>query len=170
MTLTHQMLRTTLGVAAALFVALSLPACDAAPAASGDAAPQATAQDDSIPVTADMLVDGTYDITVDSSSSMFRIVKAELTVQDGSMSCAMTLGGTGYEKLYMGTSEEAEGAADEECAYFVEGDDGAYTYTVPVEALDQDTPCAAFSIRKQRWYDRTLVFESSDLPTSAFQQ
>ena len=115
-----------------------------------------------------MLVDGTYEISVDSSSSMFRIVHAELTVADGQMTCAMTLGGTGYEKLFMGTSDEAASASDDQCHFFVEGDDGSYTYTVPVASLDEECDCAAFSIRKQKWYDRTLVFESGDLPESAF--
>ena len=38
---------------------------------------------------------------------MFRIVRAELTVKDGSMKAAVTLGGKGYLKLFMGTGEEA---------------------------------------------------------------
>nr|MCR5735313.1 hypothetical protein [Lachnospiraceae bacterium] len=37
-------------------------------------------------VYAEDLNDGEYDITVDSSSSMFRIVSAKLTVKDGEMS------------------------------------------------------------------------------------
>ena len=48
--------------------------------------------------------------------------------------------------------------------------DGAYSYTVPVAALDSDTDCAAYSIRKQQWYDRTLVFDSELLPESAYKK
>ena len=125
-------------------------------AASGDA------------VTAVDIKDGNYHITVTSSSSMFRIVDCELIVKDGQMSAVMTLSGKGYEKLFMGTGAEAEKASDDEFAYFVEDENGKYTYTVPIEALDTDTDCAAFSIRKQRWYDRTLVFESTNLPKSAY--
>jgi ABC-type proline/glycine betaine transport system ATPase subunit len=51
--------------------------------------------------------DGTYSITVESSSSMFNIVDCQLTVTDGEMTAVMTLSGTGYSKLYMGTGEEA---------------------------------------------------------------
>ena len=80
----------------------------------------------------------------------------------------MTLSGTGYEKLFMGTSEEAMAAPDTECIYFAEDAAGKYTYTVPIEALDQDTDCAAWSIRKQKWYNRVLVFESDGLPEEAF--
>ncbi|OUO61413.1 hypothetical protein B5F74_04605 [Collinsella sp. An271] len=166
------MIKSSLLIITALAGTLALAGCSTAsetPADTGSA-PAQTASDDqeSGPVTADMLVDGTYEISVDSSSSMFRIVHAELTVADGQMTCAMTLGGTGYEKLFMGTSDEAASASDDQCHFFVEGDDGSYTYTVPVASLDEECDCAAFSIRKQKWYDRSLVFESGDLPESAF--
>lgn len=171
------MIKQTLFVIATLASALALAGCgtSTAPTGSASSAPAASAQKasadaDEAPerIPADMLVDGTYEITVDSSSSMFRIVHAELTVENGQMTCAMTLGGTGYEKLFMGTSDEAATASDDQCYFFVEGADGAYTYTVPVEALDEECDCAAFSIRKQKWYDRTLVFESDNLPESAY--
>ncbi|MCM1523653.1 MAG: hypothetical protein NC120_04265 [Ruminococcus sp.] len=119
-------------------------------------------------VSADMLNDGTYEIEVRSSSSMFRITSCTLTVSGGSMTARMTLSGKGYEKLFMGTGEEADGAAEEEFIYFHENDEGMYDYTVPVTALDTDTDCAAWSIRKEKWYDRTLVFRSDTLPESAF--
>lgn len=166
------MIKSSLLIITALAGTLALAGCSTASGTPADtgSAPAQTASDDqeSGPVTADMLVDGTYEISVDSSSSMFRIVHAELTVADGQMTCAMTLGGTGYEKLFMGTSDEAASASDDQCHFFVEGDDGSYTYTVPVASLDEECDCAAFSIRKQKWYDRTLVFESGDLPESAF--
>lgn len=109
------------------------------------------------------LADGKYTIEVESSSSMFRVVNAVLNVEEGQMTAAMTLGGTGYQCLYMGTGEEAETADESEYYGFTEGADGAYTYTVPVEALDTELDCAAFSIRKQKWYDRVLIFHSETL-------
>ena len=119
------------------------------------------------PITADKVVDGTYSITVDSSSSMFKIVDAQLTVKDGAMDCVMTLSGTGYGKLFMGTGEEAAAASDADCIPYVENAEGKYTYDVPVQALDEDTACAAWSIRKEQWYDRTLVFESAGVDLRA---
>lgn len=107
--------------------------------------------------------DGKYFIDVTSSSSMFRVVSAVLTVEDGSMTAAMTLSGQGYEKLFLGTGEEAETAEDADFYYFTEDADGAYTYTIPVEALNQEFDCAAWSIRKARWYDRVLVMEADTL-------
>lgn len=107
------------------------------------------------------LGNGTYQITVESSSSMFRVEKAELTVADGNMTAVITLGGTGYSKLYMGTAEQAASAEESECIPYVEDADGAYTYTIPVEALDQPIDCAAFSKKKEEWYDRQLTFLSA---------
>ena len=115
-------------------------------------------------VKADRITDGTYALDVTSSSSMFNITKAELQVKDGAMSCVLTLSGTGYEKLYLGTGEEALADSDDKCIYFVADSEGAYTYTVPVESLNVETNVAAWSIRKQTWYDRVLVFQSSLLP------
>ena len=108
--------------------------------------------------------DGVYEIDVESSSSMFRVTDCVLTVKDGEMSAVMTLSGTGYEKLYMGTGEEAQSAQESDFVYFEENGEGKYTYTVPVEVLETEIPCAAFSIRKQSWYDRTLVFKADNLP------
>lgn len=119
------------------------------------------------PIYAKDLNDGSYNIEVTSSSSMFRIINCELNVSQGEMTAVITLSGTGYEKLFMGVGEEALASSDENCIYFVENEEGKYTYTVPVEALDKDIECAAWSIRKQQWYDRIIVFESDTLPEGA---
>ena len=111
--------------------------------------------------------DGTYSIEVESSSSMFKIVDAQLTISGDEMSAVLTLSGTGYEKLYMGTGEDALQDSDDKCIYFVENAEGQYTYEVPVVALDQDIDCAAWSIRKQEWYDRVIVFDSSTMTQAA---
>lgn len=122
------------------------------------------------PVTGALLNPGEYrGIEVDSSSSMFKIVDCVLTVaEDGSMSAVLTLSGKGYAKLFMGTGEKALKAEETQFIPFVENADGKYTYTVPVEALDQPIDCAAFSIRKESWYDRTIQFSSDSLPVEAF--
>lgn len=135
------------------------------PAESGEN--PAVEEEKPAPVYGNQIKDGTYKIEVSSSSSMFRIIEAQLTVAGGEMSCILTLSGDGYEKLYMGTGEEALADTDDKCIYFVEDANGKYTYTVPVAALNQDTDCAAWSIRKQQWYDRVLVFQSSMIPADA---
>lgn len=120
------------------------------------------------PVYPDELNDGNYKIEVDSSSSMFSIDECVLTVADGKMSAVMTMGGKGYLKIYMGTGEDAVEAQESQYISYMEAEDGRHTYEVPVEALDSGISCAAFSKKKKKWYDRTLVFLSSSLPISAF--
>lgn len=124
--------------------------------------------DDMVPVYAESIKDGVYSIKVDSSSSMFSIEECELTVADGKMTAVMTMGGTGYLYLYMGTGEEAVAATEEDYIPFVENEEGAHTFEVPVEALDTGVDCAAFSKKKEKWYDRTLVFRADSLPQDAF--
>ncbi len=119
------------------------------------------------PIYGSQIKDGTYSIEVSSSSSMFQVVDAQLTVAGGKMSAVLTLSGTGYEKLYMGTGEEALADTDDKCIYFVKNAEGKYTYKVPVAALNQDVNCAAWSIKKQQWYDRVLVFQSTLIPKDA---
>ena len=79
-----------------------------------------------VPVTGDQIKDGVYPVSVSSSSSMFRIESAQLSVQDGSMSAVMTM------------------------------------------ALDRGIACAAFSKKKEKWYDRTILFRADSLPADAF--
>lgn len=123
--------------------------------------------EDMTPVYGDAVADGVYEITVDSSSSMFRIVACTLRVQDGKMTAEMTMSGKGYRYLYMGSGEEAAEAAEDDYIRYAENAEGAHTYTVPVEALDQGIACAAFSDKKEKWYDRTLVFRADSLPAEA---
>lgn len=109
------------------------------------------------------LENGLYDIIVESNSSMFHIEKAELTVADDSMTAVVTLGGTGYSKLYMGTGEQAKAADETDFIFYTEDSEGAYTYTIPVSGLDVPIDCAAFSKKKEEWYDRQITFLSASL-------
>ena len=119
------------------------------------------------PIYADEIKDGVYPVEVSSSSSMFRITECELTVQDGEMSAVMTMGGTGYRYLFMGTGTDAETADESEYIPFEETD-GVHKFTVPVEALDMGIDCTAFSDKKEKWYDRTILFRADSLPADAF--
>ena len=72
-----------------------------------------------------------------------------------------------YSHVYVGTGAEAA-ADDEYIKLSPEGDAGSFTF--PIEALDKGIPVAAFSVRKQKWYDRTLLFEAASLPAEAFKE
>lgn len=122
------------------------------------------------PIYGSDIKDGVYDVTVDSSSTMFQIVSCQLTVKDGEMTAVMTMGGTGYLYVYMGTGEEASKAPEADYISYVETEDGVHTFEVPVEALDQGLDCAAFSKRKEKWYDRQLLFRADSLPMEAFSE
>ena len=131
------------------------------------AAPVDVVEEGMVPVYGKDIQDGTYSIEVESSSTMFKIADCQLTVEEDEMTAVMTLGGTGYLKLFMGAGEEAVEASQEEYIPYVENEEGQYTYEVPVEALDMGIDCAAFSKNKEKWYDRTLVFKSASLPQDA---
>lgn len=120
------------------------------------------------PVEASELKDGEYSIDVATSSSMFNITACTLNVKDGQMSAVMTMGGTGYKYIYMGTSEEAEKADEASFITPVENENKEHTFTVPVEALDKAIDVAAFSEKKELWYDRMLCFKAQSLDTDAY--
>ena len=71
----------------------------------------------------------------------------------------LTLSGTGYDKLFVGTKAEAEKAADG-FIDFVEDAEGKYTFTVSVPALDEPVAYAAHASKSGEWYDRGLTFEA----------
>ena len=123
-----------------------------------------------VPVEAGALKDGVYPAEVDSSSSMFNITEAELTVADGKMTVRMTLSGSGYGKVFMGTGEDAQKADEADYIQAEESADGKNVFEIPVEALDKGIDCAAYSKKKETWYDRTLVVRASSLPMEAYKE
>lgn len=79
------------------------------------------------------------------------------------MTAVLTLSGTGYDYLCLGTKEEAAAADSSTWVPYVADANGKYTYEIPVEALDNGIAVAAFSHKNQIWYDRILTFQSSTL-------
>ena len=120
------------------------------------------------PVYASSLEDGSYDVQVDCSSSMFRIDRCVLTIADGGMQAELLMNSDSYLYLYPGTAEEAAAAGEESYIPLTEGEDGMHHALLPVESLDSGVSCAAFSRKKELWYDRTLCFRSDSLPLEAF--
>ncbi len=120
-----------------------------------------------LPIYGRDVKDGVYPVEVKSSSTMFQITDAVLTVEDGEMTAAITLSGQGYLKLFPGTSEEAAASGLEDYIGYTENAEGLYTYEVPVESLDRELPLASFSKRKEQWYDRRVLFDAETLPKEA---
>ena len=98
---------------------------------------------------------------------MFKIVKCVLTVEHGTMNAVITMSGDGYNQLFVGTGEEAAAASDADYIKAVLDSDGAVTFSVPVEELNVEMDCAAWSVSKEKWYDRTLIFLSDAIPADA---
>lgn len=121
-----------------------------------------------VPVYAAELVDGTYDVKMKSSSSMFKVDRCELVVEDGGMQAVLYMTSQSYLYLYAGTAAEAAAADESDYILREEAADGMGSYTLPVEALDEGISCAAFSRKKEKWYDRTLLFRADSLPQEAF--
>ena len=123
-----------------------------------------------VPVYAESLLEGDYPVQVESSSSMFRIESALLHVKEGGMSVTLTMGGKGYLYVYPGSAAEAAAGEERTRIAVQENGEGDHTFTIPVEALDQGIPCAAFSKKKELWYDRTLLLRADSLPAEAFRE
>ena len=119
------------------------------------------------PVTAEMLNGGEYQVKVDSSSAMFKVVGCALTVDNGQMTVRLYMKSKAYTYMYPGTALDASRTPQNELAQLKEDDIGMY-FELPVDALDSPYICAALSDRKQAWYPRTLVFRSDSLPLEAF--
>lgn len=111
--------------------------------------------------------DGTYTIPAETDQRMFYIVSDEgsgrtavLTVKDGQMTAAFSLTGTGYDKAYMGKVEDVTDAdASQISGYTVQN--GYYTYTVSVSALDQQLEIAMHAVKSGKWFQHTIIFYSS---------
>ena len=120
------------------------------------------------PVSPSELKDGTYEVEMKSSSSMFKVDRCELRVENGTMQAVLYMTSQSYLYLYAGTAEEAAAASEEDYIPRENAGDGMGSYTLPVEALDTGISCAAFSKKREKWYDRTLLFRADSLPQGAF--
>ena len=105
------------------------------------------------------LADGTYQIEVETDSSMFRSDSCQLTIENGTYSAVLVLPGEGFSKLYFGTAEKAAAATEGVYDYYL-NDEGKYTFDIPVSALDEELAVAAYGQRRDTWYDHTIVFHA----------
>lgn len=104
--------------------------------------------------------------TVETDNKMFKIVRSVLTKKDGKYSAQIVLSGTGYDKLYMGTAEQAANDSANWIAYSgtydYTNDSGevktGYLFNIPVAEVNAPISVAAFSTSKSVWYDRKVTF------------
>ena len=106
----------------------------------------------------DGLVDGIYEIDVETDSSMFRAESCLLKVEDGDYTAILSLPGEGFSRLYYGRADEAEDAMLSETYDYSLNDDGLYTFELPVKELDEEYRIACYGQRRDTWYDHTIIF------------
>ena len=70
----------------------------------------------------------------------------------------------------MGTGGRGRKAGEGDYIQAEESADGKNVFEIPVEALDKGIDCAAYSKKKETWYDRTLVVRASSLPMEAYKE
>ena len=115
------------------------------------------------PVYPEDAEEGEYEPEVISDSRFFKIVHSDLTNRDGRMEAVITVSSTSYAYVFQGTAEQAA-AADKSEWIAADEKDGYGSFAVSVEALNKEIPCAAYSKKKQKWYDRNIVFLADSLP------
>ena len=118
------------------------------------------------PIAGSSVADGNYAVAVRSSSKYFRITSAELQVSGGAMQLAVQMDSTAYEYVYPGLGIDAAKAGQTEFIALEKTDTGT-AFSMEVPALNQAFPCAAFSKKKKKWYDRALLVDASSLPEEA---
>ena len=118
------------------------------------------------------MVDGTYTTTAETGAAMFKVAAVRIMVKNGVKTARVTLSGTGYDYLYMGTSAEAETAPQDKLIGVVgseqytdptEGVKTGYQYDIPLSAFDTPIKVASRSHRQQKWYDREITFSAANL-------
>lgn len=101
---------------------------------------------------------------------MFKVVGVKLTAKNGKMTAVITLSGSGYDYLYMGTGKDAAAesgawiASTGKVDYTLDGETKTgMQFEIPVEALDQELDVAAHAVKSGKWYDRAITIASSSL-------
>ena len=105
--------------------------------------------------------DGVYTVEVTCKESMFKIAGCELTIADGKMTAALTLGSASFDRMFPGSAAAASAGGEGAVEAVTDGETA--TFTLPVSALDQELGFAAHSVRKDTWYDRSLTLHAESL-------
>lgn len=115
------------------------------------------------PISGAAVAEGEYPVAVASSSTFFKVLDAVLQVRGGELTLSFSIGSDSYGRVCRAS------AADAETGPWIEGEavPGGTRFTVPVPGLNQPFELAAYSRRRQRWYDRWLLVDAASLPREA---
>lgn len=105
---------------------------------------------------------------VTTNTRMFKVVGATLySDKDGKMVGTITLSGTSYDKLFLGTMAEAEAAGDDGMITY-HNNNGLYEYgPFAVSALDKVITISSHSTDSNKWFERQITFNSAKLLAAA---
>lgn len=100
------------------------------------------------------VADGIYSAEATTNAAMFKVVGVKLTAKNGKMTAVITLSGSGYDYLYMGTGKDAAAesgawiASTGKVDYTLDGETKTgMQFEIPVEALDQELAVAAHAVK-----------------------
>ncbi|MBR3147196.1 MAG: hypothetical protein IKF54_03520 [Eubacterium sp.] len=113
-------------------------------------------KDDKEPSKKKTLKDGTYKVKATTDRKMFYLYPKEkdpatviLVKKNGKMTATITLTGTGYDYVYMGTPAQAKKAGKKNWIRFKKKS-GYYTFKIPVAKLDKKLPITPHSSKYEK--------------------
>lgn len=104
--------------------------------------------------------DQVYTVTTDPGK--FSVTEATLSKTAEGMKAKVTLKGTGYDALYLGSKEDAENDDGKNwiasCETKGEGENQQYVFEIPVSALNTSIPIATHGTKSKKWFNHTITF------------
>lgn len=100
--------------------------------------------------------------TVTTDPGMFSVTEATLSKTAEGMKAKVTLKGTGYDVLYLGSDEDAKKDDGKNwiipCETKGEGENQQYVFEIPVSALNTSIPIATRGTKSKKWFNHTITF------------
>lgn len=122
--------------------------------------------DDATTSASTMPKDGTYTmgaVTCLTEGRMFKVAEVDcntcqVTVKDGKATAHLRLNKTGYDYVFVGTTEEAEAdTAQSNWIKYSVDNEGYYVYDIPIENLNVNFDLASHSKSSGNWFPRSLI-------------
>ena len=108
------------------------------------------------------MTQSTKEKRTEAERQTYRLRRYSANMEDY-LEAILTLSSGSYGYLYPGTAEEADAAPQETWIPPEDSSRDAYTFRVPIPALDEPVDVAAWSKKYEKWYDRQLTFLSGSL-------
>lgn len=104
--------------------------------------------------------DQVYTVTTDPGK--FSVTEATLSKTAEGMKAKVTLKGTGYDALYLGSEGDAKNDDGKNwirsCEIKGEGENRQYVFEIPVSVLNTSIPIATHGTKSKKWFNHTITF------------